>query len=274
MNYQQILDENGNVLTENGNVPNLQNFDIKQMQIIIDSINHIHKNNSKLIDEFDFKELDTYKNNVALNLLKSFLGNKYNDGFGVFLLENYKFIKLVEDIKEDLKIEKTDESLIISSGNEKIFEKRVKKYTEHSINDKTIKVGYNIFDTFYEDGVAYNFFENKMTFDGNEMLFDEKGLCLEGTFVMDSEDGIKTKKVVRNQDDISLVHVDYFNDGQLYNSEDRYLATLEKINSEAQYNEKCDKETYMRRIEKNLYAFPNLKNEIIEKYQIQNSKNL
>lgn len=76
-----------------------------------------------------------------------------------------------------------------------------------------------------------------MTFDGNEMLFVEKGLCLEGTFVMDSEDGIKTKKVVRNQDDISLVHVDYFNDGQLYNSEDKYLATLEKINSEAQYNE-------------------------------------
>lgn len=30
----------------------------------------------------------------------------------------------------------------------------------------------------------------------------------------------------------------------------------------------------MRRIEKNLYAFPNLKNEIIEKYQIQNFKNL
>ena len=30
----------------------------------------------------------------------------------------YKFIKLVKDIKEDLKIEKTDESLFISSGNE------------------------------------------------------------------------------------------------------------------------------------------------------------
>lgn len=274
MKYQQILDENGNVLTENGIVPNFSDFNISEIQTTIDSINNIRKNHEKLSNEFDFKELDLYKNNAMLKLFQLLLGNKYNDGFGVYLYENWQFPFALENANEELRVEKNDESVIIYFGTEKLFEKKAVKFTEHNINDKTINVSYNVFDTYYVDGIAYNFFDNKMTFDGNEMLFDNNGLCIEGTFVMESDEGLKTKKVVRDENDLSLVHIDYFMDGQPYESEDKYLATLEKINSEAIYNEKCDTETYMRRIEKNLVAFPALKDKISENYLLQNSKSL
>lgn len=274
MKYQQILDENGNVLAESGKIPTLINFDLNKLQTAVDSINNIRKKNEKLTDELDFKELDFYKNNAVLSLFKTLLGEKYNDGFGVYLYENQELLRVIENSEDDLKIEQTSDSFTISSGNKKIFEKNLRKNTKHNINNKTVEVSYSIYDTFYGNEISYNFFDNKMTFNGNKMLFDENGMCIEGTFIMDSEEGLKTKKVVRDNDDMSLVHVTYYNDSEIYNSEDKYLATLEKINSEAHYNEKEDKETYIRRLDKNLVAFPNLKNSMIETYQLQNSKSL